>query len=127
MKVKEEEFWGWCTDNDQKFVEMAPIAFALMALPELFFDPLSDREKGNVQRWLYQINDHAMPRCNWYYFRVIVNACLRKLGLKYSSSKLEEDLGFIESCYIDEGWYFDGVSGRKDYDLYMTQYAGIET
>ena len=109
------EYWGDSSDNDQRFVEMAPIAFGLIAVPELLWQPLSEESKDNLAAWLYQINDHEMPKCNWYFFRIIVNTALKMVGRKYSEERLDSDSAFIESCYIGNGWYRDGVSGRTDY------------
>ena len=108
-------FWGDCSDYDQRFVEMAPIAFGLMAVPDILWNPLPEDAKDRLASWLYQINDHEMSRCNWYFFRIIVNTALKALGKPYSQPRLESDSAFIESCYIGNGWYKDGVSGRTDY------------
>ena len=108
-------FWGDCSDYDQRFVEMAPIAFGLMAVPDILWNPLPEDAKDRLASWLYQINDHEMSRCNWYFFRIIVNTALKAIGKPYSQSRLESDSAFIESCYIGNGWYKDGVSGRTDY------------
>lgn len=109
------EYWGKAEDNDQRFVEMAPIAFGLISVPDILWKPLSSDAKKNLSLWLYQINEHEMPRCNWYFFRVLVNVALKSLGCDYDNQKLEEDLLFLESCYKGDGWYEDGVSKRTDY------------
>ena len=38
------EYWGNPSDNDQRFVEMAPIAVALLSAPDLLWNPLSMEE-----------------------------------------------------------------------------------
>ena len=129
------EYWGDCTDDDQRFVEMAPIAFGLMAVPGILWEPLPEEAKDNLSAWLYQINVHEMPKCNWYFFRVIVNTALKGLGRRYSQERLDSDMAFIESCYIGNGWYKDGVSGRTDYysafamhfyPMLLAAFAGID-
>ena len=125
------EYWGDCSDSDQRFVEMAPIAFALLTCPEIIWEPLSERAKDNLSNWLYQINDHTLPKCNWYFFRIFVNAALKKLSRRYSNENLISDINFIQSCYKGNGWYVDGVSGRYDYysafamQFYSIIYASI--
>lgn len=109
------EYWGECTDFDQKFVEMAPIAFGLLLTPQILWNPLEPWEKENLFRWLYQINHHELPRCNWYFFRILVNLALKAQGCAYSQERLDADLAYIESCYLGDGWYVDGESGQKDY------------
>lgn len=125
------DYWGDCSDSDQRFVEMAPIAFALLTCPEIIWEPLSEKAKDNLSSWLYQINDHKLPKCNWYFFRIFVNAALKKLSRKYCKDNLYSDMIFIQSCYKGKGWYVDGVSGRYDYysafamQFYSIIYASI--
>ena len=120
------EFWGHTGEMDQRFVEMAPLAFGLIAVPEILWNPLSDMTKDNLSAWLYEINEHDLPKCNWYFFRILVNAALKKLGRPYSAELLKSDMAFIESNYIADGWYKDGVSGRFDYySAFAMQYYSI--
>ena len=109
------DYWGDTDDNDQRFVEMAPIAFSLLAAPDILWNPLSDEEKRNVAVYLNKINEHEIPKCNWYFFRILVNTAMKRLNMPYSEERLEEDEAFIESCYLGNGWYNDGISGRTDY------------
>lgn len=109
------EYWGECGDFDQKFVEMAPIAFGLLLVPGILWDPLTPKEQERLSRWLYQINRRELPRCNWYFFRILVNLALRERGCAYSEEWLDSDLSYIDSCYLGDGWYVDGESGQKDY------------
>lgn len=109
------EYWGDCVDCDQKFVEMAPIAFGLIQSPQILWEPLGQREKENLSRWLDQINDHELPRCNWYFFRILVNLALKARGCVYNQEQLDADLAYIETCYLGDGWYVDGESDQKDY------------
>lgn len=109
------EYWGMPVDNDQRFVEMAALAFGLLAVPEILWIPLSSDVKNNFAQWLNAINSHSLPKCNWLYFRVLVNYALKSIGMEYSRENLQSDLDEIESWYIGGGWYKDGVSGRRDY------------
>lgn len=110
-----DEFWGNCSNYDQKFVEMAPIALGLLMVPQILWQPLSQKEKENVAKWLYQINNYELPRCNWYFFRILVNVALRERNCFYSDEKINSDMNFIESCYLGDGWYVDGEAHQKDY------------
>ena len=120
------EYWGDPGDYDQRYVEMAPIAFALISVPRLLWEPLADDVKDRLSSWLYRINDHEISRCNWYYFRILVNLALRKLGRRFSKERLLDDAAFIESCYAGGGWYEDGVSRRTDYySAFAMQFYGL--
>lgn len=109
------EFWGGFHAFDQKFVEMAAIAYGLILTPQKLWDPLSESEKEHLSSWLYGINDYDLPVCNWILFAVLVNVALMKRGRKYDSKKLEIYLKGVEEFYLGDGWYQDGDSGQKDY------------
>lgn len=120
------EYWGDCGDHDQRFVEMAPIAFGLLLAPGILWDPLTEAEKENLADWLAQINDHQLPRCNWYFFRVLVNLALERRGCPCRRDLLEADLKYLDSCYLENGWYEDGVSRRRDYySAFAMQYYSL--
>ncbi len=110
-----KEYWGGFRDFDQRFVEMAAIAYSMVLVPEKVWDPLSHKEKENLAKWLYGINSHELPICNWVLFAVLVNVALKKRGQQYDSEKLERYLKGLEQFYLGDGWYQDGDSGQKDY------------
>lgn len=109
------EYWGECHDRDQRFVEMAAIAYGMLMAPEKVWKPLSDTAKNNLQKWLWQINTHEVCDSNWIFFRILVNTALKKCGMEYSSARIESDLNRIDDFYLENGWYMDGVQGQKDY------------
>lgn len=109
------EYWGDCGDHDQRFVEMAPIALGLIMVPEILWEPLDGGEKERLAAWLNQINDHSLPLCNWYYFRILVNLALKLRGCPYDGQRMETDLDTMEQYYLGDGWYVDGTSQQKDY------------
>lgn len=120
------EYWGGFTDYDQRFVEMAAIACGLIFTPEVLWEPLTETQRAQTAKWLYGINEHFIPDCNWQFFRVLVNVALKRLGMPYSPEKLEESLQKAESYYLEDGWYQDGASCQKDYYIpFAMQYYGL--
>ncbi|MCM1386504.1 MAG: DUF2264 domain-containing protein [Bacillus sp. (in: Bacteria)] len=109
------EYWGGFHAFDQRFVEMAAMAYGLILAPDKIWEPLSEKEKDNLADWLYGINEYELPICNWVLFAVLVNIALKKLGRKYDAEKLEKYLDGADSFYLGDGWYQDGDSGQKDY------------
>lgn len=109
------EYWGGFRAFDQRFVEMAAMAYGLILAPDKLWEPLTDKEKDNLADWLYGINEYELPICNWVLFAVLVNIALKKLGRKYDAVKLEKYLVGADSFYLGDGWYQDGDSGQKDY------------
>ncbi len=110
-----EEFWGWRWNGDQKFVEMAAMAYGIIFARESIWDALDDKAKDNFADFLYSINEYTIPECNWVLFAVLVNIALKSVGRKYSEKKLEKYLQMTESFYCGDGWYRDGDSNQKDY------------
>lgn len=108
-------YWGPCRDLDQKFVEMAAIAYGLLLTPQVLWDPLTDSEKDCLATWLSEINRYECSQSNWQFFCILVNCALQKLGRPYSTERLELGLTRIDSYYTGDGWYRDGANGQKDY------------
>ena len=50
------EYWGTCYGCHQAFVEMAAIGLGLLIAPEKIWEPLSEKERNNLNDWLLQIN-----------------------------------------------------------------------
>ena len=121
-----EEYWGGFTDYDQRFVEMAAIASGILFALEKVWEPLSQKAKQNLADWLYGINEHIIPDCNWQFFMILVNVSLKKQGYRFSQEKLESGLEKVESYYLGDGWYRDGGSAQKDYYIsFAMHYYGL--
>lgn len=112
-------YWGECGDCDQRYVEMAAVAYALLYVPEIVWEPMSTAQRSDFKRWLWQINEHKVCDSNWRFFRVLVNIALKHLGEEYSQSRLDEDLSRIDEFYLGGGWYMDGPQHQKDYYISM--------
>ncbi len=120
------EYWGGFTDYDQRFVEMAAIACGLIFTPETVWEPLPEQDRENLACWLYGINEHVIPDCNWQFFMILVNVALRARGCRYDGKRLEAGLQKIESYYLGDGWYRDGGSAQKDYYIsFAMHYYGL--
>ena len=114
------EYWGGFRDRDQRFVEMAAIGFAITVCPGKFWDPLTEEGKDRLARWLYAINEYALPDTNWLYFGLMANLGLKAAGRPYSEEKICFFFDRVESFYLGNGWYRDGASGQKDYYISWT-------
>lgn len=109
------EYWGTCTDYNQRLVDMVGIAYALLLSQEKVWEPLPNTEKDMLAKWMYTINDYKVVENNWCMFPVIVNLTLKKINRKYSQEKIDYYLDQIENFYIGDGWYMDGLTNHKDY------------
>lgn len=109
-------YWGDIRNYDQKFVEFAAIALALIIAPDKVWEPLSDDAKKNLSSYLIKINDFEVSDNNWRFFPLLVNLALKSLGLAYDSDLIDFCLSRIDSFYLDNGWYRDGQkSDQRDY------------
>ena len=109
------DYWHTCRDYDQKFCEMAAIAFGMLFCPEKVWEPLSERGKDNLVEWLWEINRHECCACNWQFFSIMTNVALYKAGRPYDKKRLQEGLDCIDAYYDTGGWCNDGNGGDKDY------------
>ena len=112
---RSKEFWGDIHHNDQKFVEFAAIAFAILIAPQKVWEPLSDETKGRLVSYLGEINNHTVSDNNWQMFPVLVNLALKKVGAEYDKERIEFCLSRLEEFYLGGGWYKDGITDQRDY------------
>ncbi|KAF3386630.1 hypothetical protein F1880_000100 [Penicillium rolfsii] len=117
------EYWGDIEDLDQRMVEMCPIGFTLAVAPHVFWDPLTDKQKENVTRWLNSINEREMPNTNWLWFRVFANLGLRRNGAAYSLSRIEADMDHLDTFHVGGGWSNDGPKTHHQMDYYSGSFA----
>jgi hypothetical protein len=108
-------FWGVPGGRDQRLVEMAAIALCLLIAKNAFWDPLAAAEQERLYTWLSHIEKRELPPTNWHFFRILVCAAFRKLGLPVDERAEKESFDLIESCYVQDGWYMDGPGGNYDF------------
>ncbi|KAH7402647.1 hypothetical protein BKA66DRAFT_564553 [Pyrenochaeta sp. MPI-SDFR-AT-0127] len=118
-----EEFWGYMEDTDQRMVEACPIGFTLAVAHKEFWDPLTDKQKKNVETWLGSMNDKKMPDTNWLWFRVFANLGLERNGAQWSKEQLEKDIKQLNTYYRGDGWSNDGPAHYRQMDYYSGSFA----
>ncbi|KAJ3547462.1 hypothetical protein NM208_g1491 [Fusarium decemcellulare] len=105
------EYWGAVQDTDQRMVEAEILAFALLSAPSKIYEPLNDKQKGNITEWFKSMNGKPMPQNNWRWFRVFSNLALAKVcgvPLGDVSEEMNADLHILDSFYLEDGWSADG-------------------
>ncbi|KAI9278181.1 hypothetical protein BC943DRAFT_364023 [Umbelopsis sp. AD052] len=107
------EYWGTVGDRDQRQVELAAIGFAMALIPEQFWEPLSEKAKENMVVYLRHGRDMDYPVCNWRFFRVLVDLGLKTVGAQYNVKMTKEYLDDVDSYYLGDGYYGDGVEKFK--------------
>ena len=112
-----DEYWGEAGHHDQKLVEMAAMGLALILAPEKIWDPLTDKEKDNLYNWLDLVNYRKAWECNWVLFAVMVNLGFKRVGRPYNAEVVKKAFDTVETFYLGDGWYQDGVNAHTDYYL----------
>ena len=116
-------YWGDPKDHDQRFVEMAALACAILETPETLWEPLPDTAKKNLAAWLDTINHHALPGCNWLFFMVLVNLALHSVGMPCDMDNAARALDEFDTWYVGDGWYSDGPAESKPQKDYYVPWA----
>lgn len=110
-----EEYWGEVVDCDQKLVELAAVGYALIFIPEHIWEPLSEVAKNNLGEYLLKARKREFRRCNWKFFRMMIDLGLDKVGIPYDKKLTEDYLSELDEMYIGNGWYGDGDKASIDY------------
>ncbi len=110
-----EEYWGDFDSIDQRMVEMAAISLSLILAKDRFWDPLSQKAKDSLIAYLNKVNMYEPAPSNWLFFRVMVDMAFYSLGLPYDEALLNKTLEKIDTFYLGDGWYSDGIGGKRDY------------
>lgn len=112
---KNPHYWGDITDRDQLMVEMASLSNMLLLVKEKTWDILTKEQQDNLYNWLYQINTKETVRNNWVFFRILVNLAIKHCEREWSKESVDNDLKTVDSFYLGNGWYNDGVTTQLDY------------
>jgi hypothetical protein len=120
-------FWGYLTGADQRAVEMASLATALLLAPGEVWEPLTPTQRHQLVAWLTTIETCKGMMNNWIFFRILVHVALQHLGQPIDAAQHSADLAAIDGLYLEEGgWYSDGPGPQRDYYIPMgMHYYGL--
>lgn len=103
------------TGKTQPIVEAANIALGLHLSREQLWDRLDDRHKEPVVDWLaHHASRRAWPN-NWVLFTAVIEAFLASVGVDTDRYRSDDDVRWVESWHLGEGWYTDGQRRNIDY------------
>jgi hypothetical protein len=110
------DYWGPARDIDQRLVEMAALGFTLAMVPEKIWDPQSAAAKEHIAAYLTHAHGLAYANNNWKFFRLMIEAGLRRVGIVPTETGLATQFrAELDAFYIGEGWYRDGPLRRVDH------------
>ena len=109
------EYWGDLIDIDQRLVELAAVGFALLVAKPQVYDPLPDKAKANLRRYLMHATGKRFSPNNWMFFRLLMDAGLRATGDGPPAESGARDRAALDALYLGDGWYRDGPGHRVDH------------
>ena len=109
------EYWGQVNSTDQRMVELAAIGFTMRMVPQLVWEPLSQKAKDNLAAYLKHARRFDYADNNWKFFRVLVDLGLEECGVAFDRSLTEQYLEELDGFYLGDGWYRDGNVRRIDH------------
>ncbi len=109
------EHWSMYESATQAMVEQAAVGFGLLLVPEVLWEPLDEKARDHLVAWLGRINQHDPFPNNWQFFRVLVNLGLERVGRPTDEAAVEASLDKIDSYYLGDGWYMDGLGRSRDH------------
>lgn len=108
-------YWGKPGDFDQRSVEMAVFGLGLAIAGKAIRQHLSEQEFAQVVNWLQGLRDVQIPKNNWSFFPLMVEAGLCLNGLSWSRECVDKHFALLDSFYCGDGWYRDGMNRPCDY------------
>ncbi|MDH6363974.1 hypothetical protein M2139_000959 [Enterococcus sp. PF1-24] len=126
VNPKGNNYWGDVDGVNQLMVEMAPLAVFVLMNEEKVKTEMCIEDQKNMISWLDQINLYQTADNNWRFFRILVNCCLDNCYGLDRQNQIEIDFQRIDSFYLGNGWYYDGVPQQIDYYIsFAIQYYSL--
>lgn len=109
------DYWGDPVDFDQRLVEIAGIAVALCLAPDRLWEPLAERKRQRLLAYLAAARGQEYFANNWQFFRLLIDAALRRLGEAGDDAAASAAFEAIDSFHAGDGWYRDGPWPQIDH------------
>ncbi len=131
---KAADRWPRMSEHAQAKVEAASLALVLDLTRPWLWDRLDALTQERVVDYLAEcVGDQTYPRCNWVWFRIVVQTFLRSVGGPWSGQDIADDLAAHDYWYRGDGWYSDGDERAFDHyggwamHLYPALWARMRT
>jgi hypothetical protein len=123
-----KQYWGPVTNYHQHCVEMGALVLALEIARDHLWTPLSDDEKRQVLAWMRTTRGCGFHRNNHMFFGVLPLSFIIKEGAGSTGDQelVLRWLDILESMYIRDGWFVDGMNETIDhYNAYAWHFYGL--
>ena len=98
----------------QNLVEYGALAISLFVVPEVIWEPLSQKEKDDLAANMLSYGDGPTVDSNWKFFNIFVLSFFKSQGYEVNDALLEKYLKRSLEHYRSDGWYNDSPA----YDYY---------
>lgn len=98
----------------QNLVEYGALAISLFVVPEVIWDPLTQKEKDDLATNMLSYGDGPTVDSNWKFFNIFVLSFFKSQGYEINDALLEKYLKRSLEHYRSDGWYNDSPA----YDYY---------
>ncbi len=122
--------WGEATDRDHRLVEMASVAAGILIAPHELWEPFNHAQQAHILASLRHAEVSLPHDNNWWFFRVMVQLALRRIGARVDVDAETQALNRIDRFVREAGWYTDGSRrGQPDradwYSAYVFHVYGL--
>lgn len=100
--------WPRLDEVLQPRVEAAMLAIALHESRPRVWDLLDSAVQERVIAWMSGAIGPTYQNNNWRWFQNITQAFLRSVGVEVEQDRIDENIAFLDSCWLGDGWYSDG-------------------
>lgn len=122
------EFWGYSSNFHQHSVEMGLLVIGLEISRDWLWETISDGEREQILAWLESDIGNGHHWNNHMFFGIFVMEFLLKEGRGFPSyrSVIDRWFGELESMYLGDGWFMDGMNQSVDfYNAYAWHYYSM--
>jgi hypothetical protein len=120
------DYWGDISDIDQRQVELAAIAFAILMAGQEIWEPLDTAAKARAIVYFKSAREHRFVDSNWLFFRVLIDLALARCGSGIDPADTAATLDEIERFTLGKGWYRDGpIRSADHYIPFAFHYYGL--
>jgi len=91
----------------QKLVEFGGLAVALMAAPEVLWDPLTEHTKNALAQTMLSYGNGPTIQMNWRFFNIMILSFFKSRGYAVREDYIRDLLEKCLNDYHGDGWYND--------------------
>jgi len=108
----------------QNLVEFGALSISLFSIPEVLWDPLTQKQKDALAATMLSYGDGPTVDSNWKFFNIFILSFYKQHGYQVNEKLLVEYLNKSLAHYRGEGWYNDSPA-YDYYSMWAFQMYGV--